>query len=391
MEGQIIPRATAHSTPYIKKHLHSPIPNSENDHCAKNPFFRSVARRCRFDSSHSTKQLNRIAGSIAENVQADPDVPEHTKGDRPNLKNKKGELLHIPQVPQADSSDSQNITITLEQLEDCKLRGIDSLHLDKSRISTPECAGPECPQSTFEEEVLEIKADMEYSKNMSVGICNYFDVIRTLPQLTDKDVADKKVFLPIKRLTSTGKTIFINLDGTLITALGRKPISPVWKEVSYFSLITNDWELKYVKMRPGVKTLLKELYPLYEIVVFTSAEKSYAREIIEKVIDPGQKLIGHLLTKEHCVKVGRYYIKDLRVIANREMQNMMILDHSIVSFSAQVNNGVRVSPFKGNNSDAALFPIINFLKQLALAPDVRKEIRRTFFLTDLYSVYLKEK
>jgi CTD small phosphatase-like protein 2 len=42
------------------------------------------------------------------------------------------------------------------------------------------------------------------------------------------------------------------------------------------------------------------------------------------------------------------YIKDLRVIANRNMQDMLLVDNAIYSFGLQLPNGVPILNFYDN-------------------------------------------
>jgi len=71
---------------------------------------------------------------------------------------------------------------------------------------------------------------------------------------------------------------------------------------------------------------------IYEIMVFTSAKPEYARAVCSN-LDPGRKIIKHILDRTHCMETKNgFFIKDLRVIENRNMKNMILVDNLAHSF-----------------------------------------------------------
>lgn len=53
-------------------------------------------------------------------------------------------------------------------------------------------------------------------------------------------------------------------------------------------------------LRPFVKEVLAALSDKFEMLVFTSSCKDYAKEVLKK-LDPKSNLISFLLHREHCV------------------------------------------------------------------------------------------
>ena len=68
------------------------------------------------------------------------------------------------------------------------------------------------------------------------------------------------------------------------------------------------------------------------MLVFTAAEKEYADMIIDK-IDPDKTFFKKRLYRDSCYKCEDAYIKDLRIISDRELEDIVIVDNSIISFS----------------------------------------------------------
>lgn len=52
-------------------------------------------------------------------------------------------------------------------------------------------------------------------------------------------------------------------------------------------------------MRPHAREILKDLAQDFEVLVFTSSDKDYAREVVRR-LDPKMEYISFLLHREHC-------------------------------------------------------------------------------------------
>lgn len=55
-----------------------------------------------------------------------------------------------------------------------------------------------------------------------------------------------------------------------------------------------------IVLRPFVKEVLSTLSEKFEMLVFTSSCKDYAKEVLRK-LDPKSNLFSFLLHREHCV------------------------------------------------------------------------------------------
>lgn len=91
---------------------------------------------------------------------------------------------------------------------------------------------------------------------------------------------------------------------------------------------------------------------LYEIVVFTAAEKQYADEILDK-LDPKRCLISHRLYRQHTVHMQNnfthqiHYIKDLERLG-RPLSHTIIIDNLKENFAWQKTNGIHIKSFYNN-------------------------------------------
>ena len=99
---------------------------------------------------------------------------------------------------------------------------------------------------------------------------------------------------------------------------------------------------------------------IFEVVVFTASHSCYANVIID-YIDPEKKFISHRLFRESCIEKDSIYLKDLKVIDNRDLKNMVIVDNATHSFAYQLSNGIPIIPFYNNYDDKELLHLSKFL------------------------------
>ena len=100
-----------------------------------------------------------------------------------------------------------------------------------------------------------------------------------------------------------------------------------------------------VKLRPYLNNSLEHLAKYYEIAVFTAGEQSYADAILD-YLDEERQIIRHRLYRQHCVNTAEgIYVKDLRIISDRNLEDVILVDNSIVSFAFNLDNGVPISAF----------------------------------------------
>ena len=60
------------------------------------------------------------------------------------------------------------------------------------------------------------------------------------------------------------------------------------------------------------------------------------------------------------------YIKDLRVIRNRLVRDIILVDNAVYSFGFQLSNGVPILPFYNDPNDNELLQLIHYLRTLML-------------------------
>lgn len=99
----------------------------------------------------------------------------------------------------------------------------------------------------------------------------------------------------------------------------------------------------------------------------------YYAEAIIKFLDPGSKYISGILDRAKCLKTKNgFFIKDLRIVSNRDLKNILIVDNLAHSFGFQIENGVPILEWYDSEKDQELLYLKEYLKEAALQDDVRE-------------------
>jgi len=184
------------------------------------------------------------------------------------------------------------------------------------------------------------------------------------------------------------KTIVFDLDETLIhcnenTSMPCDVILPI--KFPHGDIIEAG-----INIRPYALECLEELSKYFEIIVFTASHSCYANVVLD-YLDPEGKYIHHRLFRDSCVTTEEgLYIKDLRVFANRNLKDMVLVDNAVYSFGYQLDNGVPIAPFYYHKSDTELKSLVPYLKSLYSVRDVRDVNTRTFKLNVLMECETQE-
>jgi CTD small phosphatase-like protein 2 len=95
------------------------------------------------------------------------------------------------------------------------------------------------------------------------------------------------------------------------------------------------------------------------------------------------------LYRHDCVKTPFGMVKDLRIIENRDLKDILIIDNSCLSFAFNINNGVPILPFFDNDQDEELKHLTYYLNRLQdqNIVDVREQNIQAFGLLKLKDNY----
>lgn len=151
-----------------------------------------------------------------------------------------------------------------------------------------------------------------------------------------------------------------------------------------------------VFLRPFLLEMINQVQPYYQIVIFTASEQLYADSILDR-IDPLYELFSKRLYRDNCIRAylqqteqadaKTVFVKDLRIVESFGLNEIVIVDNSLLSFSLQPDNGIPISSYFFNPQDQELRCLANFLVQkLAHQDDVRHVNQEEFKIQNIINL-----
>jgi CTD small phosphatase-like protein 2 len=146
------------------------------------------------------------------------------------------------------------------------------------------------------------------------------------------------------------------------------------------SLFNEEKEYKVgIFVRRGAKEFLTEVSKHFEIGIFTASVKEYADAVID-FLDPAKNLIKFRLYRNNCINVNdKIFVKNLNIIKGVDIKDIILLDNSIYSFSAQIKNGILVNSFFNDKNDIELYNVLGYLLNFLVKTDDVRVINEQFF------------
>lgn len=121
----------------------------------------------------------------------------------------------------------------------------------------------------------------------------------------------------------------------------------------------------------------------YNIYVYTASSYAYAYSIVD-YLDPEAKYIIDILTRNNCLETKNgFFIKDLRIISNRKLKDMIIVDNLTHSFGFQIENGIPILEWFDDEKDEELKYLQEYLIKLSKADDMRQMNAQNLKLNEL--------
>lgn len=109
------------------------------------------------------------------------------------------------------------------------------------------------------------------------------------------------------------------------------------------------------------------------------------------LLDPEKKIFQGALSQKHCFKTKNgFYIKDLRIVSNKTINKMLIVDNLSHSFAYQIDNGIPILPWYGDPNDKELKYLMKYLIKLVSFKDIRQANGQKLKLSELSQKKLNE-
>lgn len=129
-----------------------------------------------------------------------------------------------------------------------------------------------------------------------------------------------------------------------------------------------------VNYRPYLDLFLEEMSKYYNLVLFTASYREYAEKLLNK-IDKNSEHILNVLARENCTKYNNNFIKDFRIVLNKNFarEDMLMLDNKVISFAYNMHQGIPILPYYDDDADTELRDIIPYLIELSSKKVVLKD------------------
>ena len=117
------------------------------------------------------------------------------------------------------------------------------------------------------------------------------------------------------------------------------------------------------------------MYEHYNIYVFTASTSDYAEPIVDYLNEKKKTILG-ILHRRNCMETHNgFYIKDLRIIKNRTLKDIILVDNLIHSFGLQIENGIPILEFIKGKEDKELIGLEAMLMEMVEVEDVREFLK----------------
>lgn len=212
-------------------------------------------------------------------------------------------------------------------------------------------------------------------------------IIKTFPEADLLTLQQKKVAIPRRKAHENKKTIVFDLDETLVHCIdGCVEEADIIVNIHFPNGETVD---AGVNIRPFARECLQEAAKYFEVIIFTASHKYYADAVLD-YLDPQNEYISFRLYRENCIVIEGMHIKDLRILKDRKLKDTVIVDNCAYSFAYQLENGIPIISWYDDPTDRELYNLMDYLKVLATAEDIRVVNREVFHMNTFYEDYIQE-
>lgn len=226
-----------------------------------------------------------------------------------------------------------------------------------------------------------LKKVVEHCKSVYDAVYFISGLSSSVKNLVDQRALGKSIMLQgLNHKNKLKKTLFVDLDETLVH-------TSFTEGAEFVNCLEIESRTVWFNVRPHAFEFLKNMGKLYEIVMFTAAERSYAEAFFNYFNLRSDGAISELLSRENCVHIYKgVYFKDLRIVQNRHLKDMVLLDNSAHCFGSLLNNGVPISSFTKDPHDYELMFLESYLESLSTVEDVREYNKKELRLSQILEV-----
>ena len=183
------------------------------------------------------------------------------------------------------------------------------------------------------------------------------------------------------------KTLCLDLDETLVhtSATYETPEGDLPPTLRLDVEHSTKNRIFYVRVRPHLSEFLRECMQLFEVVIFTASEKSYADPIIACIFnEAGCDIPRQCYYRPSCNPIMGMHVKDLTKVRH-DLSKVILIDNSTSASAFQPTNLLTIDSWFGAADDTELLDTLELLRILTTVSDVRNILNLRLFRDALKS------
>lgn len=176
------------------------------------------------------------------------------------------------------------------------------------------------------------------------------------------------------------KTLVLDLDETLIhtntlfeshrVRMAGQPLVAPELRLDIGSA-NSDQKVLYVHLRPYIHKFLRECSKMFDVVIFTASEQSYAEPIINYICSEAEvPYPRRCFFRQSCHATMGLHVKDLSKV-RQDLSKVILIDNSPGAAAYQPENYLPCTSWFGSSEDTELLDMLVLLRELSNISDVR--------------------
>ena len=263
------------------------------------------------------------------------------------------------------------------------------------------------PSSEEEEEKQHQKEEMQKMTNIQ-EISDFneytYNCMELIDEMNSLDILnlnkysitkEREIILPFVDKIGRGKgqkrLAIFDLDETLIHC----ELNPDNSAQTKIEVVLPNKTTKEIglNIRPHWKEELLKIKTKYYLIMYTASHHSYADSVLN-YLDPKKEIFDLRLYRNNCTIVNyegkTFYIKDLRILKDVSLKDMVIIDNSVLSFAFHLDNGIPILPYYRGEEGIEMQNLSKLLLKLSECDDIKLQLHNIIELREHLKKRLKK-
>ena len=263
------------------------------------------------------------------------------------------------------------------------------------------------PSSEEEEEKQHQKEEMQKMTNIQ-EISDFneytYNCMELIDEMNSLDILnlnkypitkEREIILPFVDKIGRGKgqkrLAIFDLDETLIHC----ELNPDNSAQTKIEVVLPNKTTKEIglNIRPHWKEELLKIKTKYYLIMYTASHHSYADSVLN-YLEPKKEIFDLRLYRNNCTIVNyegkTFYIKDLRILKDVSLKDMVIIDNSVLSFAFHLDNGIPILPYYHGEEGIEMQNLSKLLLKLSECDDIKLQLHNIIELREHRKKRLKK-